>query len=154
MKKIELARSDYFYSAINFIALLVIPPLCISVLLYNTIMISYILTIVVSIVLFCCGFFIAAYIYLNATIFYEDFIAIKYFIKRKNKREIYISYKDVVSLHYKYIGGKGSGGTGTLYVYYKENGFDRTIKCSLLKDDGLKLCEKMQKKNIKVKLDI
>lgn len=110
--------------------------------------------IVVIPISFLFSVFVPSYFFLNQVFFYTKYIEKRYLIKHFSKKKLQINVEDIVAFRFIYTGGKGSGGNGTLKVFYKENNHNKIIRCSMDKLTAMKLHEQMTALNKIFEMDI
>ena len=86
--------------------------------------------------------------------FISNHIKVRYFIKHAHLRERMILLNDMVALRYIYRNTPRGGGLGIIKVYYKSDGHNKILRCSIDNETALKLCSVMKEQGITVEMDV
>lgn len=134
----RLGTNDPMYNFTNFIVVGILLGLLLAapVILNNSF--SAATTLILSIISFFISFIVSSFYYLDHIEFYSNRIEVSDFVKYGRKKRT-ILLTDVLILKYNYIGGRGSGGTGILKVYYKKNNHKGILRCAIDRELAFRL---------------
>lgn len=143
-----VTKSDYSYLILNWIAIAftIITITTVTILSFATLSTS--LKIILTILSSSFSIYVASVYFLYTISFYHDRFIVNYFIRFPLNRSKVIELKSINGLRYTYTDGKGSGGIGTLRVYYSVNGQNNVLKCPLEQPDAAKIYKVIKESKI------
>jgi hypothetical protein len=124
-----IASNDLGYLLLNWIAIAVVLliPSCVAVYSLNGIP-TY-LKWTLFILAIAIGLYIPSYFFLYTLEIRSSGVRMNYQLQHLAHKNIKLPFKAIRKVKFTYYGGKGSGGTGTLKIYYSTAGQSKSLKC-------------------------